>query len=182
MQFIISSAYEWKKEGDTVVSNSELAIKKIIAGVKSQFENKKKSHPEIKIEYKRLRSSAGKTMLASIMKRISGSNVVIFDLSKNNRNVFLELGIALQILETTPNLYVYLIKEKIKGKTILEDIPSDLQGYFISEYEVVNKKVTFKDQGSLRMSIVSNINEFYNKGLSDNLLLSDEINIDPDQN
>ena len=42
-------------------------------------------------------------------------------------------------------------------------MPSDMQGYFISEYTVAkNGTVAFKDNNSLLMSIVSDINDFYN--------------------
>lgn len=38
-----------------------------------------------------------------------------------------------------------------------------MQGYFISEYTVAkNGTVAFKDNNSLLMSIVSDINDFYN--------------------
>lgn len=179
MQFIISAAYEWKKEGKST-PNSELAIKKLIEGVKKQFEKQKKVNPKIKIEFKRLRASAGKTMLASIQKRIANSQIIIFDISNKNPNVFLELGIALQILEKEQELYIYLIKEKTSEDSLLASIPSDLQGYFVSEYFVKNNVVTFKDQNSARMSIVSNIKDFYKKDYpGDDSFLIDEIIEDP---
>lgn len=52
----------------------------------------------------------------------------------------------------------------IHNKTPLTDgIPSDLQGYFISEYILdKNKKVEFKDNNSLRMSIESDVKDYFN--------------------
>ena len=176
MQFIISAAYEWKKEGKST-PNSELAIKKLVEGVKNQFIKAKIENPKIKIEFKRLRASAGKTMLGSIQKRIANSQVIVFDISNKNANVFLELGIALQLQESLPNMLIYLIKEKTNNKGLLSSLPSDLQGYFVSEYIVINNVVTFKDQNSARMSIVSNIKDFYKVDYpDDNSLLIDEIN------
>jgi hypothetical protein len=43
------------------------------------------------------------------------------------------------------------------------NIPSDLQGYFISFYEIKNKKAIFHDNNSLAMSIVSEIADKFNK-------------------
>ena len=60
-------------------------------------------------------------------------------------------------------LSVYFIKEKINDKELPQGIPSDLQGYFISEYTVnKNGEVTFKDNNSLRMSIESDVKEYFN--------------------
>ena len=54
--------------------------------------------------------------------------------------------------------------EKIDGKKLPEGIPSDLQGYFISEYIIdKNEKVIFKDNNSLRMSIESDVKEYFNQ-------------------
>jgi hypothetical protein len=41
-------------------------------------------------------------------------------------------------------------------------IPSDLQGYFISEYVNEKGKIIFKDGNSLRMSIESDVKEYFN--------------------
>ena len=109
--FTISSAYEWGKTEDPKSSHSELAIKTMIKFVKNRFSDKTNSDSKYKINYRRLRASAGKTMLDSIIKRIESSNVVIIDISSNNRNVFLEAGIALTIAKKFNNISVYFIRE-----------------------------------------------------------------------
>jgi hypothetical protein len=43
------------------------------------------------------------------------------------------------------------------------DIPSDLQGYFVSLYEIKNKKVEFHDSNSLAMSLLSEIADKFHK-------------------
>ena len=176
MSFVISAAYQWpKKSIKESDKDSELAIKHIVNMISNRFNGKShKNKISYKIDYRRLRASAGNTMLDSIMKRIENSNVIVFDITVNNPNIFLELGIALNILKNKQNLNVYLIKKNQNSteKSLLMDLPSDLQGYFISEYEVKNNKVTFKDSGSLRMSLEGDIKEFYNS-ISNN---SEEIN------
>jgi hypothetical protein len=174
--FVISAAYHWpdtrKKEK---TNHSEIAIKHIAKMITNRF-NGKERYPAINISYKRLRASAGKTMLESIIKRIETSNVIIFDISENNPNVYLELGIAIALTKNNYNISVYLIKEKKDKSSLLKDLPSDLQGYFISEY-IVNSKseVSFQDNNSLRMSIESDVKDFYASRISGNSKI-DEIN------
>jgi hypothetical protein len=176
--FTISSAYEWGKVEDTKISHSELAIKTMVNYVKNRFSDKKNSNLNYKINYRRLRASAGKTMLDSIIKRIESSNVVIIDITSNNRNVFLEAGIALTVAKKFNNISVYFIREYNSNKKLLEGIPSDLQGYFISEYSITSKGIaTFKDQNSLRMSLESDIKDYFNDFNDlDNFNQIDEIN------
>jgi predicted DNA binding protein len=156
-------------------NHSEIAIKHIAKMVTNRFNGKEKSS-SFNISYKRLRASAGKTMLESIFKRIETSNVVIFDISEDNPNVFLELGIAIALTKNNYNISVYLIKERKEKGSLLAELPSDLQGYFISEY-IVNAKgeVSFQDNNSLRMSIESDVKEFYASRSSRDFKI-DEIN------
>jgi hypothetical protein len=161
-QFTISSAYEWKKEGEKI-NNSEKAIKHIYKIIKSRFSDNKNKKFNYNINYRRLRASAGRTMLKSIIKRIEDSQVVIIDLTSENNNVFIELGIALALEKNNDFLSIYFIREKSINKKLPEGIPSDLQGYFISEYILdKNGKVIFKDNNSLRMSIESDVKDYFN--------------------
>ena len=102
-------------------------------------------------------------MLESIIKRIENTQVVIIDISTDNKNVYIETVIALALEKRNDFLSVYFIKEKDANIELPKGIPSDLHGYFISEY-VVNKKgkVTFKDDNSLRMSIESDVKNYFN--------------------
>jgi hypothetical protein len=178
--FTIASAYEWSKESTpSNINNSEKAIKQIVAYTQKRFsERSHKNGVEYKITYKRLRASAGQTMLDSIIKRIEGSQIIIFDITNQNPNVFIELGIALYSCKLNKNSSIYLIKEKKdKSKSVLDGLPSDLQGFFISEYVVSNNQVTFKDNNSLRMSIVSDVLDYYS-GLGLNTAINDEVNFE----
>lgn len=158
-QFTISSAYQWAKIQN---NNSEKAIKRIVEIVKNRFSKNENGKFNYNINYRKLRASAGRTMLDSIYKRIINSQVVIIDLTENNPNVYLEAGIALVIEKDNPYLSIYFIREKREDLKLPNGIPSDLQGYFISEYSLDSKgKVTFNDAGSLRMSIESDVKDYF---------------------
>jgi len=162
-QFTISSAYQWSLE-KSEENNSERAIKHIVKMIKDRFSDNVNKKFNYNTNYRRLRASAGRTMLASIMKRIEDSQVVIIDITTENRNVFIEVGIALALEKTNPFLSVYFIREQNKVNPLPNGIPSDLQGYFISEYAIDNKgKITLKDSNSLRMSIESDVKEYFNE-------------------
>jgi hypothetical protein len=160
-QFTISSAYQWFKEKDEK-NISELAIKAIAEMIKNKFSNNENEKLNYNINYRRLRASAGRTMLGSIMKRIENSQVIIIDITTENRNVFIETGIALALEKNNPFLSVYFIKERNITMPLPSGIPSDLQGYFVSEYVNEKGKIIFKDGNSLRMSIESDVKEYFN--------------------
>ena len=87
-QFTISSAYQWRKEGEQA-SNSEIAISYISKMVKSRFSDNENNKFNYNINYRRLRASAGRTILKSIIERIEDSQVIIIDLTNENSNVFI---------------------------------------------------------------------------------------------
>lgn len=175
MNFVIAAAYQWQKEGSkNPPNNSEMAIQQIITQIKNRFKQTAKG-VEYKIDYRRLRASAGKTMLDSIIKRIEKANVVIIDITHPNPNVFLELGIAIYYSTKNSAFSFYLIKEKQEGKKPTDDLPSDLQGLFITQYTIKGENVSFDDGGSLRMSIIGDVKEYYNN-LGKSTQAIDEIN------
>jgi hypothetical protein len=161
MHFILTASYQWKKSGERKVPNSELAIKTISNSVATYFTKKKLADgTEYKIAYKRLRASAGGDILDKIIQRIRTSNSIIVDISHPNPNVYLELGITIALsIKNGGSLNVYLIREK-NSKDFIEP-PSDLKGFFISEYILEKGKIVFKDQGSLRMSLIGDVKEFF---------------------
>jgi len=160
-QFTISSAYQWYTEKDEK-NISELAIKAIAEMIKNKFSNNENEKLNYNINYRRLRASAGRTMLGSIMKRIENSQVIIIDITTENSNVYIETGIALALEKNNPFLSVYFIKERNITMPVPNGIPSDLQGYFVSEYVNEKGKIIFKDGNSLRMSIESDVKEYFN--------------------
>lgn len=174
MHFSIVASYEWKKKGEKVTPHSELAIKELVKSVDQYFSKRKlKSGDPYKIVYKRLRASAGELILNKIFKQINTANSIIVDISHPNPNVYLELGIAVALsFKNTQVLNVYLIREKTSKEFV--EPPSDLKGFFLSEYVFERGKIVFKDQGSLRMSLISDIKDYYIDSEKENELL-DEI-------
>ena len=63
-------------------------------------------------------------------------------------------------------LSIYLICKK--GEPLPKNIPTDLHGYFISEYSITKGKIKFEDSGTLRMSIESDVKEYFNHFLNFN--------------
>lgn len=160
-QFTISGGYQWSSK------NAKLAIQQVSNYAINRFDGKNGKNLKYNINYRRLRSSAGRSILDSIMAKINNSQVIIFDISEKNPNVMLELGYALALSNENEFLSIYLICKK--GEPLPKDIPTDLHGYFISEYTTDSKgKITFNDSGSLRMSIESDIKEYFNQFLKFN--------------
>jgi hypothetical protein len=158
-QFTISGGYQWSS------NNSKLAIRKVSEYIINRFDGKNEKKLKYNINYRRLRSSAGRPMLDSIMAKIKGSQVIIFDITEKNPNVMLELGYSLALSKENPFLSIYLICKK--GEPLPKDIPTDLHGYFISEYTISEiGAVSFFDNGSLRMSIESDVKEYFNQFLN----------------
>lgn len=112
------------------------------------------------IFYSRLRATSGSFVLQSIRDRMSKAYAVIFDITGFNKNVMLELGIALELqqhLEKPAKVFLISCAEKFEPSLL----PSDLHGYFLSCYHVEGKDnlVSFKDGNSLVMRITSDILE-----------------------
>jgi hypothetical protein len=155
-QFTISGGYQWSS------NEAKLAIQQISNYIKNRFDGKNEKNLKYNINYRRLRSSAGRTILDSIKAKIINSQVIIFDISDKNPNVMLELGYALAISNDNNYLSIYLICKK--DEPLPKNIPTDLHGYFISEYTTNSKgEIKFNDNGSLRMSIESDVKEYFNQ-------------------
>ena len=158
-QFTISGRYQWSS------NSAKLAIQQMSKYVINRFDGKNEKKLKYNINYRKLRSSAGRPILDSILKRIKNSQVIIFDITEKNPNVMLELGYALATATNIEFLSIYLIC--MKGEPLPKDIPTDLHGYFITEYTIDDKgKITFHDNGSLRMSIESDVKEYFNHFLN----------------
>ena len=91
-QFTISSAYQWHTDKE-LTNNSELAIKSIAEMIKNKFAKNENGKLNYNINYRRLRASAGRTMLSSILKRIENSQVIIIDIQQKIETCILKLGL-----------------------------------------------------------------------------------------
>lgn len=166
----IFAAYPWNINWNNKLENkilknkfSPMAIKEIINRVQKrlttfELNNPDTAHP--KIFYSRLRSTSGTFVLSSIRERMASSYAIIFDITENNPNVMLELGIALELQKSIKNsARVFLIACAEEYSDSL--LPSDIRGYFLTTYRIDEQTntVIFGDNGSLVMRIVSDILE-----------------------
>jgi hypothetical protein len=156
--YSIYGAYEWR-DMENANKDTTTAIRALIDQVERRIKsNLKVDHA--KIRYNRLRATAGSFLLDGIAKRIANSDAIIFDITSYNPNVMLELGIALHSARELNGANVFII---CKGESLqVAKIPSDLQGYFVSLYEIKNGAAVFHDNNSLAMRIVSDVSQKYN--------------------
>ncbi len=185
--FKIVAGYQWEYScGDKKNQKNEAtvaAIKKIVDVIQSHVASR---GLDVIIDYSRLRASAGRNVLSSINKKINESQMAIFDITLPNRNVFLELGIALARAEQDKNFSVYLIKnfenldctdkiDNCEEKNWILGIPSDLMGFFISRFKYNKDKnqIVFQDNGSLYMSILRDIINYINENYSENIIINE---------
>jgi hypothetical protein len=163
--FKIFGAYQWQEENnDHKMARNEysvIAIKELLSHVQKRVDRMIKDS-EVKLSYGRLRATAGSFVLDGIKERIKNSNAIIFDITGFSSNVMFELGIAMEASRTAGKAKVYIICQGEGIKTV--KVPSDLNGYFISFYEIKNKKVTFHDNNSLAMRLVSEMIGLSNQG------------------
>lgn len=157
--FKIFGAYEWYKRDKEKNKNTPVVLKGLVAQVKGRVE-KQLEGVSLKIQYNRLRATAGSFLLDGIVDRIENSDAVIFDITGFNPNVMFELGVAMQAARSTNGAKVYVICE---GKEFDRNkIPSDLDGYFVSFYEISKEGPVFHDGNSLAMRLVSEVARKYN--------------------
>ncbi len=169
MKFKIYGAYAWNylnTKGEKVKNeNSPLAFKKIKESVQNRINS---IYPDgnTKVQFNRLRATAGSTIIDGIQNRIENADAVIFDITNFNPNVMFELGLALGLAKSNGNQSIFIIME---GDNFdCAKIPSDLLGFFISFYTIKNGNVTFKDLNSLYMRILSNFSDLIDIELEDN--------------
>lgn len=135
------------------------AIDEVERRVKSSIQ-KDNPDAQFSIFYSRLRATSGNFVLDSIRERMSKAYAVIFDITGFNKNVMLELGIALELqrhLEKPAKVFLISCAEQFEPSLL----PSDLSGYFLSCYQINEKDNTacFKDGNSLVMRMTSDIME-----------------------
>ena len=118
----IRFGYQWKDESERSRRYFSKALKKTLKGI---FEDAKGSFPESKhrLNYASLRARAGKPVLNNIVFDLLSADLLFFDLTHLNPNVFLELGIA---IVTKKNLFLLLRKGT--------KLPSDLAGLTYCNY------------------------------------------------
>jgi hypothetical protein len=160
----IYGAYHWTNKFNSNTDNEILlknhatpvVMKEIVSRVE-KYAKQVLSDNKIKIQYNRLRASAGGFIFDTISNRIRKADAIIFDITECNPNVMLELGIALEVNRNSEASKIFLIHEGDDFSKI--KIPSDLQGFYLSLYTFQNGKVILKDAQSIVMRLTSEIME-----------------------
>ena len=143
-------SYQWSKDDAGLKTNAYKAFKEM-----EKYVNNGLSDNSHLVNYRRLRGTAGSFIVQNIYCMIRNADIIIVDITKKNLNVLFELGIAFSIqMEVNKELKIYLIREDKKPKW---KIPSNLAGYFYSEYSVKKNSISFADTNSLRMSIIGHL-------------------------
>ena len=161
-QFTISAGYQWSSK------EAKLAIQRISNDSINRFDGSNSKKLKYNINYYRSRSSAGRPLFDSIISKIKNSQIVIYAITDKNSNVMLESDNASAHSHDNEYLSVYLICKK--GELLPKNIPTDLHGYFISEYAITKGQVKIEDSGTLRMSIESDIKEYFTQLNSNSIL------------
>lgn len=95
--------------------------------------------PKLPIRINRLRAMHGGSVLDVLLRRLLQSDVLIFDITGQNPNVVLEIGLALACKGTEGSAFI-LQKVDAAGRVTKEAAhPSDLSGYFFTRYRRVAK-------------------------------------------
>ena len=109
-------------------NNTSLAVFKKI----ETYILKIKKESSDNIRFGKLRASAWGLLYDVIIKRISESDILIFDIFQNNNNVWIEVGMALSARYLAGNPSKIFLLTESTTKELEFELPSDLQGYFLS--------------------------------------------------
>lgn len=120
--------YQWKHKRGNSRKGLASALR---ASLKTIFDEvaKKERNSNYQLNFATLRGEAGTYLLRRIMLDIISADILIFDVTFLNPNVFFELGIAY-----ATDRRVFLLVRGDKKKSV----PSDLQGLTISVYKDEN--------------------------------------------
>lgn len=112
---------------------------------------------------KRLRASAGRSLHHVIIERLSTCDIVVFDITKTNSNVWIEVDMDFsEKTSRNEHLKLFLLKEDPELK-FKQTQPSDFLGYFLSHYECnKHNEMLFKDRNSFLNSIKSDLSKILN--------------------
>lgn len=123
-------------------------------------QHKLKKEP-LTVRLARMRAIHGGEVLGTFIKRCKDSDILVFDISTENPNVMLELGLAIASKQSKSCIYVF--HEQKRDKFNIEDIPSDLRGYFITSYKKADKKsednYRLVDLNGFKCSLMARIRE-----------------------
>jgi len=134
----IRVGYEWDKgeEKNCFWDFVRELIKTCVNSINKQQKNKRL--PGISVYSSRMRAMHGGDLLGAFLERSKRADILIFNITGNNPNVLLELGIALGIKGLNGN--VFIMQEVEESNKPISPTPSDLNGYFFTRYKKDKKK------------------------------------------
>ncbi len=117
--------YQWKDKAGNPQTNLSIALRNRLRELFVEVLDSE-SKPRYKLNYASLRAQAGKPVLHKIVLDILSADLLFFDVTYINANVFFELGIAY-----AANTNLFLLRRQDSD----EDVPSDLSGLTYCSYQ-----------------------------------------------
>lgn len=122
----ISVGYQWSNSSMNDDPRWQF-LRRLCVQAKNSVERLSNDDLQIRVSFARLRCMHGGLMLPDLMRRIRESDILLFDIGQDNRNVYLEVGMALATRQDFRNVFL-LAREG-------QNTPSDLQGVLLSYYQ-----------------------------------------------
>lgn len=94
--------------------------------------------PKVAFRLGRMRAMHGGELLQVLLERIRETDILIFDISEQNPNVLIELGMALAM---KPSGVVFVFQRVDDRGEPAPATPSDLSGYFLTRYQWAKSKL-----------------------------------------
>jgi hypothetical protein len=91
----------------------------------------------------RMRCLHGSFVIASLTTRCHETDILGFDITGNNPNVMLELGVAIGSKGLNSGR-IFIFQETPENSAVEPKVPSDLVGYFITRYTRTKENKTYK--------------------------------------
>lgn len=141
----IRIGYEWKnaeREPKAIKPQDRYqficrTILKVVNEVEKRQPKNKGAFP-LAVRVGRMRFQHGVAIMPRLIELCETTDILAFDITGQNPNVFLELGMALYAKRLLPR-QVYVFKQILDGEM---PVPSDLSGYFITFYKALQENRT----------------------------------------
>lgn len=160
----IRVGYDWGSSQSVDVANKKWnfirnLIKTTIDEINRRQHKLKKA--QLTVRLARMRAIHGGEVLGTFIKRCKDSDILVFDISTENPNVMLELGLAIAAKEGQTCIYIFHEQKRINFD--IRNIPSDLRGYFITSYRKADSKsgamYRLVDLSGFKSSLMARIRE-----------------------
>jgi hypothetical protein len=151
-------------------------LKKVATEVHNRSKNYNSGERNLDIRINCLRGRHGQFLLKTLRQRIERGNILIADIGNTqgdglNPNVLIELGVALR-LDKLDSESLYILKPK------KVNLPSDLNGILISEYDLKDGEIKLTDEVGFNAALRSTLMDFASIKKMIGLKKKSEIEID----